>query len=76
MAARGSGLGASIGQGVFGGFTGRPDSPVTTTIYGAQRGRGVAGWSNTPVPHLLGVVAAELLILVALRHGFRHYHGG
>jgi hypothetical protein len=53
-------------------------SPTTAAVYpaqGAQRGKAVGGWSG-PTLYLLGLIALEVMALVALRHGFRHHHGG
>lgn len=81
MPVRGSGIGASWGSHTFGGTggaTGRPVSPTTAAVYpaqGAQRGKAVGGWSG-PTLYLLGLIALEVMALVALRHGFRHHHGG
>jgi hypothetical protein len=89
MPARGSGIGASISQSVFGGTggaTGRPVSPTTAAVYTAQGaskagmgmsmfGNGQNGWGG-PVAWLLLLVFAEVAAMALLRHGFRHHHGG
>jgi hypothetical protein len=84
MPARGSAIGASWGQSVFGGTggaTGRPVSPTTGAVYPAQ-GAISGGYSNSantwsaPVKWLLVLVFLEVAALAGLRHGFRHHHGG
>jgi len=90
MPTRGSAIGASIGQSVFGGTggaTGRPVSPATAAIYTPQgastaSAAGSMFWSQSkgdwsgPTGVLLILVALEVAGLFALRHGFRHHHGG
>lgn len=81
MPVRGSAIGASWSAMPFGGTggsSGRPVSPTTGAVYpaqGATSGRGRAGWSSLTLT-LLVLVALEAAALVALRHGFRHHHGG
>jgi hypothetical protein len=85
MPVRGSGIGASMrtagggsvfggGGNVFGGpSTGRPASPATATMYPGQT---PARAGSGPTFWLLVLVALEALAMLALRHGFRHHHGG
>lgn len=62
-----------MGGSVFGGTaTGRAASPTTTTMYGRPQPKGWGGVSLM----LLALVLLEAAALVALRHGFRHHHGG
>jgi len=80
MPVRGSGIGASWGAQTFGGTggaTGRPVSPTAAAVYPAQgsRTQTVAGWSG-PAMYLMLLIGLEVLALLALRHGFRHHHGG
>ena len=81
MPVRGSGIGATWGANPFGGTggaTGRPVSPTTAAVYPAREpwaGPSVAGWTG-PTLYLMLLVGLEVLALVALRHGFRHHHGG
>jgi hypothetical protein len=80
MPVRGSGIGAAWGSHTFGGTggaTGRPTSPTVAAVYpaqGSQRAT-VGGWSG-PTMYLMLLIGLEVLALVALRHGFRHHHGG
>lgn len=78
MPTRGSGIGAAWGSNLWGSSPqssggGRAQSPTTNTLYGKASVGGALGATTST---LLIVVAAEVLILVCLRHGFRHYHGG
>ena len=53
-------------------------SPTTAAVYpaqGSRAGPSVAGWTG-PTLYLMLLVGLEVLALLALRHGFRHHHGG
>lgn len=91
MPARGSGIGASISQSVFGGTggaTGRPISPTTAAVYtpqGASKGGlgmsmfgagSGSGGLGGPTGWLLLLVFIEIAAMALMRHGFRHHHGG
>lgn len=72
-----------MGQSVFGGTggaTGRAASPTTGSVYPIQgaaiSGRGAQMPFRGPVGYLLFLVLLEVAALLALRHGFRHHHGG
>lgn len=75
MAVRGSAIGASMGSSVFSGsVTGRAASPTTAATYGtAATAR--KGWGGVSL-YLVILVMFEAVALLALRHGFRHHHGG
>ena len=74
MPTRGSGIGASMGSNVFSGtVTGRAASPSTATMYGPATNGG--GFKGAPL-FLIVLVLLEAAALLALRHGFRHHHGG
>jgi len=48
---------------------------VGDTGQGSRAGPSVAGWTG-PTLYLMLLVGLEVLALLALRHGFRHHHGG
>ena len=75
MAVRGSGIGASMGSSVYGGTTGRAASPATAAMYPGKPASSSQGWSGVTLT-LVVMVMLEAAALLALRHGFRHHHGG
>lgn len=80
MAVRGSAIGASMGSSVFGGaVTGRAASPSTKTTYPggipSSSNSSSKGWAGATL-WLLVLVLLEAAALLAMRHGFRHHHGG
>jgi hypothetical protein len=75
MAYRGSGIGASMTGGLGSGMIGGSATSLRTANAGQVYGPAAA--PKLAVHHFLWVmVLLEIAALVALRHAFRHYHGG
>ena len=74
MPARGSAIGASMG-GLGSGLIGGSATSLRTANIGQVYGPPAAAGNNVHT-FLWVMVALEVVALIALRHAFRHYHGG
>ena len=77
MPSRGSGIGASAVGGLGTGLVGSSMTSTRPSAPGSVYGPPAAGGSKIAVHQMLWVlVLLEIAALLALRHAFRHYHGG